>query len=149
MENIILENLLKSILIENKMIKVDNQIFPIKGMIGQGYHKQVFVINDEEKNKVIKVVRKDAKNIVSAFLSFEQAIENQKVLEELGLNYTKIIDFDKNKFYYRYLVQEKISNDGVNVADLIKNKKLNENDIYQIAEIVNKLEKDKKWQKLD
>jgi len=146
MENIILENLLKSILIGDKMIKIDEKIFPIKGMIGQGYHKQVFEIDDEKNDKVIKIVRKDAKNIVSAFLSFKQAIENQKVLEELGLNYTKIVDFDKSGPPYRFLIQEKIPDDSVSVADLIKNKKLNENDIYQIAEIVNKLEKDKKWQ---
>jgi len=144
MENIILENLLKSILIGDKMIKIDEKIFPIKGMIGQGYHKQVFEIDDEKNDKVIKIVRKDAKNIVSAFLSFKQAIENQKVLEELGLNYTKIVDFDKSGPPYRFLIQEKIPDDSVSVADLIKNKKLNENDIYQIAEIVNKLEKDKK-----
>ena len=146
MENIILENLLKSILIGEKIIKIDDKIFPITGMIGQGYHKQVFEIDDEKNDKVIKIVRKDAKNIVNAFLSFKQAIENQKVLEELGLNYTKIVDFDKNNSYYRYLIQEKIPSDGVCVAELIKDGELKENDIYQIAKIINKLEINKKWQ---
>jgi len=146
MENIILENLLKSILIGDKMIKIDEKIFPIKGMIGQGYHKQVFEIDDDKNDKVIKIVRKDAKNIVSAFLSFKQAIENQEVLKNFGVSYTKILDFDKKGELPRYLIEEKIPQKGVCISELIKNNGLTETDIRQIAEIVNKLEKDKKWQ---
>ena len=146
MENIILENLLKSILIGEKIIKIDDKIFPITGIIGQGYHKQVFEINDGKKDKVIKIVRKEAKDIASAFLSFKQAIENQEVLKNFGLNYTKIMDFDKKGELPRYLIEEKIPNNGVSVSELIKNNGLTEIDIRQIAEIVNKLEKDKKWQ---
>lgn len=145
MEDIILKNLLKSILIGEKIIKIEDQIFPIKRMIGQGHHKQVFEIDDEENNKVIKIVRKDAKDITSAFLSFEQAIDNQKVLKSLGLNYAKIIDFDK-KLPYRYLVQEKIPEQGVYVASLIRNNELDETDICQISKIINYLEREKKWQ---
>lgn len=146
MENIIFENLLKSILIEDKMIKIEGKIFPVKGMIGQGYHKQVFEIDDEKNDKVIKVVRKGAKNIASAFLSFKQAIENQKILQNLKVNYTKIIDFDKSGPVYRYLIEEKIPKKGICAAELIKGGNLEENDVYQIAKIINKSEIDKKWQ---
>jgi hypothetical protein len=146
MENKIYKNLSESILIKSKKIEIDKEVFLVKRMIGQGYHKQVFVIDDKKGDKVIKVVRKEAKNIISAFLSFEQAIKNQEVLEKLKLNFTKIIDFDKKGPPYRYLVEEKIPDSGICVSELIKNGTLEEDDVRQISEVVNNSEKDKKWQ---
>ena len=130
-------------MIDSKKIKIGNKIFLIKKMIGQGYHKQVFEIDN---NKVLKIIRKDSLNLNSAFLSFKQAIEYQHILKTHDVNYAEIIDFDNNGPPYCFLVQEKITEDGINVADLIKNQKLTESDIYQIAEIVNRFEIEKKWQ---
>jgi len=138
--------LLDSILVNDKNIKIDNQVFEIKGLMGQGYHKQVFKIGDKADNKVIKIVRKDVINIESAFLSFKQTIENQKILSKFGVNYAKIIDFDRKGPPYRFLIQEKIPSGGVSAAELIRDKKLSENDISQMAKIINKFEIGKEWQ---
>jgi hypothetical protein len=137
------KKLLDSISIDSQNIKIDELVFPIKGLVGQGYHKQVFEI---DKNKVLKIIRKDSLNLNSSFVSFRQAIEGQKILEKFGVNYAKIIDFDKKSVPYRFLIQEKIPNYGISVAELIKEKKLKENDVYQMATIVNKFEISKKWQ---
>lgn len=146
MKNKTLQQILESIKVMDSCIQIDKLIFPIKELIGQGYHKQVFEIDDKENNKVIKIIRKDSLNLESALFSFQQIIERQNILGDFGVNYAKIISFDKNGPPYRFLIQEKIPKDGISAVELIKNKTLDENDISQMAKIINKFELGKKWQ---
>ena len=113
MKDNFLEQILKSIKITGSYIQIDELKFRVKKMVGQGYHKQVFEIDDGENNKVIKIIRKEAEKIESALLSFQQAIENQKILDDFGVNYAKIVSFDKKGPPYRFLIQEKIAENGI------------------------------------
>lgn len=141
MEDKVLKQKLDSIEITNNYIQIDKSFFSIRKLLGQGYHKQVFEI---DKNKVLKIVRKDSSNLSNAFLSFQQAIEGQKILDEFGINYAKIIDFDKEGYPYRFLIQERIN--GISAAELIRQGDLEEKDIKQMAEVINSFEIDGKWQ---
>ncbi|MDD4937945.1 MAG: methyltransferase domain-containing protein [Candidatus Shapirobacteria bacterium] len=140
------QSLLDSIKIKNESIKIDDQEFPIGKLLGQGEHKQVYLLNDGENNKVIKIPRKDKTTFYSAFSSIQQSIEKQYVLEKFGVKYMKIYGYDGNNSPYRFLIQEKIPTGSICASDLIKNGELKEENIAQMAEIINKFENSKEWQ---
>jgi len=140
------QSLIDSIDIDDHKIIIDGIEFKIDGLLGQGQHKQVFLIDDEENNRVLKIVRKDKTTFYSAFSSLQQSIERQYILDELGVNHMKIYDYDRNGPPYRYLIQEKIPHGSINAAELIKKGLLTETDIAQMAAIINRCETERLWQ---
>lgn len=110
-----------------------------------GTKKLIFRLKDRPK-EILKVVRGDTRNDHNVFKSMFQTIERQRVLREMGTPHLPILDYDQKGPPYRYLIQEAAPEGSVNAADLIKEGKLTETDIRQIAEIVNRYEKGKTWQ---
>jgi len=145
-ESVDFQSLLDSIKIKNNSIKIDNKEFPIGDFQGQGQHKQVYLIDDGKNNKVIKIVRKDMTTFYSAFSSIQQSIEKQYVLEEFGVKYMRVFNYDKSGPPYRFLIQEKIPKGSICASELIMNGELKEENVAQMAEIVNKFENSKQWQ---
>lgn len=139
-------SLLDSIKIKNESIKIDQQEFPKGELLGRGQHKEVYLVDDGENNKVIKIVRKDMTTFYSAFSSLQQSVERQHILDNFGVKYMKIYDYDKNGPPYRFLVQEKIPKGSLCASELIVNGELKEENIAQMAQIVNVFENSKQWQ---
>lgn len=140
------QSLLDSIKINNNSIKIDDKEFLVGDLQGQGQHKQVYLIDDGKKNKVIKIVRKDMTTFYSAFSSIQQSIEKQYVLEDFGVKYMRVFNYDKSGPPYRFLIQEKIPKGSICASELIMNGELKEENVAQMAQIVNKFENSKQWQ---
>jgi ubiquinone/menaquinone biosynthesis C-methylase UbiE len=140
------QSLLDSVEIGNNAVIIDGKEIKIDGLVGQGQHKQVFLVDDGEKNKVLKVVRKDKTTFYSAFSSLQQSIERQYILDNLGVKHMRVYDYDRSGPPYRYLIQERIPEGSTNAADLIRNGNLTETDVSQMAEVINKYENGKQWQ---
>ncbi len=99
-----------------------------------------------DTSKVLKIVRADTYNLHNVFKSIYQIIERQNVLDAYETPHVHLLSHDGPKPPYRYLIQEDIPKGSVNAAELIKGHALKEDDIRQMAEIVNKYEKKKEWQ---
>lgn len=138
--------LLDSIKIEEGVIKIDESEFVIGKFLGQGQHKQVYELVGENSDKVIKVIRKDKATFHGAFTSIQQAVERQYILEGMGVNYMRICDYDRKGPPYRYIIQEKAPSDSVSAASLIQNGLMTEENVAQMAKIINKFELSKEWQ---
>ncbi len=139
-------SLLDSIKVKNESIKIDQQEFPKGELLGRGQHKEVYLVDDGENDKVIKIVRKDMTTFYSAFSSLQQSVERQYVLDNFGVKYMKIYDYDRNGPPYRFLIQEKIPKGSICASELIINGELKEENVAQMAQIVNGFENSKQWQ---
>jgi len=139
-------SLLDSIIVKNDSIKIDNREFPKGELLGRGQHKEAYLLDDGENDKVIKIVRKDMTTFYSAFSSLQQSVERQFVLKNFGVKYMKIYDYDKSGPPYRFLIQEKIPKGSICASDLIINGELKEENVAQMAQIVNGFENSKQWQ---
>jgi len=138
--------LLDSIKIEEGLIRIDEREFVIGKFLGQGQHKQVYELVGENSEKVIKVIRKDKATFHGAFTSIQQAVERQYVLEEMGVNFMGICDYDREGPPYRYIIQEKAPSDSVSAASLIQNGLMTEENVAQMARVINRFEMSKEWQ---
>ena len=58
----------------------------------------------------------------------------------------KILEIDPSGPPQRYFIQERVAEDSVSAADLIRQGKLSEEDIKQMAEYISAFELEKKWQ---
>ena len=95
---------------------------------------------------VLKVVRSDTRNDHNVFKSMFQIVERQEVLDEFKVPHFSIVESDPEGPPYRYVVQESAPAGALSAAGLILEGALTEEDIHQIAEIVNRVEKSKQWQ---
>lgn len=138
--------LLDSVKVKNDSIKVDNQEFPKGELLGRGQHKEVYLVDDGKNDKVIKIVRKDMTTFYSAFSSLQQSVERQFVLDNFGVKYMKTYDYDKSGPPYRFLIQEKIPKGSICASDLVTNGELKEENVAQMAQIINAFENSKQWQ---
>jgi hypothetical protein len=139
-------SLLDSIKVGDDSIKIDNQEFPKGELLGQGQHKEVYLLDDGKNDKVIKIVRKDMTTFYSAFSSLQQSVERQYILHNFGVKYMRIYDYDKNGPPYRFLIQEKIPKGSICASELITNGELKEENVAQMAQIINAFENSKQWQ---
>lgn len=110
-----------------------------------GTKKSIFRLKNKP-GQLLKVVRADTHNDHNVFKSMYQTIERQRVLREMSTPHLKVFDFDPNGPPYRYLIQEAAPEGAENAADLVRDGKLTETDIAQMAKIVNEYEKGKTWQ---
>jgi ubiquinone/menaquinone biosynthesis C-methylase UbiE len=140
------EKLLETVSLEDGLIRIGDKTIKIGEYIGKGQHKKVYLFDDGNNDKVVKIVRKDKTTFYSAFSSLQQSIERQQVLEDMGVKYMRIYDYDKKGPPYRYLIQEKIPEGSICAADLITNGEISEIDIKQMAEVINGFENGKEWQ---
>jgi len=139
-------SLLDSIKVKNDSIKIDNQEFPKGELLGRGQHKEAYLLDDGKNDKVIKIVRKDMTTFYSAFSSLQQSVERQYVLDNFGVKYMKTYDYDRSGPPYRFLIQEKIPKGSICASELIINGELIEENVAQMAQIVNEFENSKQWQ---
>ncbi len=126
-------------------IKIGDKEFQIEPEPILGTKKLVWRLRDDP-NRVLKVVRSDTLNDHNVFKSMYQMIGRQDVLEEMGTPYLKILEYDEAGPPYRYVVQEAAPDGAPSAAQLIGKGELNEEDIRQMAAIVNAYEKGKQWQ---
>lgn len=110
-----------------------------------GSKKMVFRLK-ENPNLLLKVVRGDTNNNHNVFKSMHQIVRRQHILKQMDTPHFRVIDFDREGPPYRYIVQESAPTNAVSAADLIKERKLTDEDIKAISKIVNSYEMGKKWQ---
>jgi ubiquinone/menaquinone biosynthesis C-methylase UbiE len=132
--------------LENEVVKIGNQEFQIDRESIEIGTKKIILRLKEHPDLVLKFVRNDTHNDHNVFKSMYQTIERQKILDELNVPHLDIVDSDHDGPPFRYVIQERAPEGSRSAADLIEQGSLTEEDIKQIAEIVNKFEKGKKWQ---
>jgi hypothetical protein len=128
---------------DNGIVRIGELAFHVIGKPIIGTKKVVFLLDD---GRVLKVVRDDTINTINALTSFFQIIERASILTDYGVPSLDICDYDRIGPPYRYLIQNSLSENSISAVDLIREGNLSEDDIRQIAEIVNKFEKNKQWQ---
>jgi len=132
--------------LEKEVVTIGDQEFQIDRESMKIGTKKIILRLKEHPDLILKFVRNDTRNNHNVFKSMYQIIERQKILDEFGVQHFKIVDSDKQDPPFCYVVQEKAPDNAFSAADLIMQGSLTEEDIRQIAEIVNKFEKSKKWQ---
>ncbi|MFA6437250.1 MAG: methyltransferase domain-containing protein [Candidatus Paceibacterota bacterium] len=135
-----------SVDLEREVVNIGGQEFQIDRESIKIGTKKIILRLKEYPDLVLKFVRGDTRNDHNVFKSMYQIIERQKTLDEFGVPHLNIIDSDKEGPPFRYVIQERAPEGAPSAADLIMQGNLTEEDIKQIAEIVNKFEKSKKWQ---
>ncbi len=130
---------------EQGQVEIGEEVFAVKGTPLVGAKKICFWLQGDVP-LVLKTVRPDAHNLHTAFRSLFQSVERQGVLEEYGVPYLPFVKMDPEGPPYRYIVQQ-AAPEGAIVADqLVREGRLTERDIAQIAEVVNKCESGRLWQ---
>ena len=128
---------------EDGKVRIDEKVFEIAHVPPLlGSKKMAFQLKD--KPLMLKLVRPNTNNHHNAFKSLFQTIDRQKVLEEYRVPHTKVLEYDAKGPPYRYLVQEMA--EGESIAELIRADLLTEEDVRQMAEIINRFEKGRVWQ---
>lgn len=140
------KKLFASIKIDKGLVEINGERFKVKGEDPLVGTKKLIFRLKENPDRILKVIRSDTRNDHNVFKSMYQTIERQRILREMKTPHLAILDYDQKGPPYRYLIQEAAPEGAENVADLIKEDKLSEEDIAQIAKIVNKYEKGKTWQ---
>ncbi len=129
---------------EKAAISVDDITFEVESPIpAVGDKKMVFRVKN--KSEVLKIVRLDTRNPHNSFKSMLQTIERGNILEEYGVPHARVTNRDPEGPPFRWFTQERIEG-GTSAAELIANGELTESDVRQLAELVNKFEKNKLWQ---
>ncbi|MDP8234157.1 MAG: methyltransferase domain-containing protein [Candidatus Saelkia tenebricola] len=142
------QNLFDSITIDSErgIVRIDDNEFLVDmDSVKISSKHVVFELKDRE-GYVLKIVRSDTRSAHNVFKSMYQIVERQDILDEFGIPYLKVAEFDTAGPPYRYVVQEAALEGSISAADLILNGELSEVDILQIAEIVNRFEKSKQYQ---
>lgn len=131
---------------EHRQMRIGSTYFDIELYVGEGKHKKVYRIKAHGKHLLLKVIRTEEKDVHNVFKSMTQAIDRQEVLREYGVEAMPIVDFDRSGPPYRWLMQEELPAGSVYVSELIREGKLTERDVRQVADIVNRFELGKQWQ---
>ena len=124
--------------------RIGDHEFLIKNKVGTGSHKIGYVL--DSGTEVIKIVRSDRANLHGIFKSLQQMIERQPILDDFHVPYMPITEKDPEGPPYRYVVQERIPEGSHSAAELILQNQLVEDDIKQMAAIINVFELSKKYQ---
>jgi SAM-dependent methyltransferase len=130
---------------EAKKVAIDDKDFAIADIGITGTKKHVFHLAGDDR-LILKVVRDDTLNTHNVFRSMYQIIERQGVLDEYQTPHLQILEHDQTSTACRYLIQQDVPEGSRCAASLIQSGSLTEDDIRQMAEIVNKYEKNKEWQ---
>ena len=130
---------------ENKKVNIDKNEFVYESGPIVGTKKLIFRLSGEPP-RILKIVRSDTYNDHNVFKSMYQIINRQNVLEKLETPHLKILEYDLEGPPYRYVVQEAATEDSVSAAELIEKEQITEEDIKQMAKIINTCEKSKEWQ---
>jgi ubiquinone/menaquinone biosynthesis C-methylase UbiE len=130
---------------EGKTVQIDDREYPFSEKPIVGTKKIVFQLEGNPK-RVLKIVRSDTHNDHNAFKAVYQAIERQSVLEEMRTPHLKIVERDPGSPPWRYVIQEALPEGSISAAKLIELGKISEEDVKQMADVINKYEKGKEWQ---
>jgi ubiquinone/menaquinone biosynthesis C-methylase UbiE len=130
---------------EGKVVKIDDKEYLLSGKPIIGTKKMVFQLEGSPK-RVLKIVRSDTHNDHNAFKTMYQTIERQSVLQGMNTPHLKIIERDPGNPPWRYVIQEALPEGSVSAAELIESGEISEEDVKQMAEIINRYEKGKEWQ---
>lgn len=110
-----------------------------------GTKKIIFGLQGEPL-RVLKIARADTRNDHNVFTSMFQIVERQDVLRRYKTPHLKIVEHDSGGPPFRYVVQEAVPKGAISAADLIRKGMFGEEDIKQMARVVNAYEKGKEWQ---
>jgi len=110
----------------------------------KGSKKMVFHLKNDP-TKMLKVVRTDTPNHAAVFKAMREAVQFEDVLESHHVPHLRILSVDQAT-PTRYVYQEAISPGSQCAADLIRNNELSEDDVRQMAEIVNSFEREGTYQ---
>ncbi len=130
---------------EDPKVDIGDVSFPAEMPPFCGSRQFCFRLKDHP-GAVLMIPRGDTRNHHNAFRSLFQIVDRRQILEDYGTPHMKVLDFDRSGPPYRYMVQEAIPEGAVCAADLIRNGKLSEEDVRQMAEIVNRYEEEQVWQ---
>lgn len=131
---------------ENNKVRIGDHEFEVESTEPLvGTKKFVFRLHGG-RPCVLKVVRPDTYNDHNVFKSMYQVIERQKILRHYKTPHLKIIEHDPEGPPFRYVVQEAVPENALSAVDLIQKDMLKEEDVKQMAKIINAYEKGKEWQ---
>jgi SAM-dependent methyltransferase len=126
-------------------VQIDDKEYIFSGSPIIGTKKIIFHLEGIPE-RVLKIVRSDTHNDHNAFKTVYQTIERQSVLEEMSTPHLKIIEHDPGDPPWRYVLQEALPEGSVSAAELIESGEISEEDVRQMAEVINRYEKGKEWQ---
>lgn len=110
-----------------------------------GSKKKIFRLAGEPP-RVLKIVRDDTRNDHNVFKSMYQVMARQEILRSMDVPHLAILESDPAAPPSRYLVQEAVPDGSRSAAELVAQAGLTQDDIRQMAKIVNAFEQGKQWQ---
>jgi len=140
------DDLLSSIVVSSDRVDIDGQSFAIDSSFKRVGSKRIVYRLAGGEGLVLKVPNPSALNLHNAFKAMHQTIDRQQILYDAKVPTLEIVDYDKKGPPYRYLVQRALPEGAECAADLIREGRLSEEDVRQMAGIVNHFERSKKWQ---
>lgn len=138
-ESIHYDELPKIVSIEDKTFRIDTSLHI------EGSKREVFGLRDRT-DTVLKIPRRSGLNMHNSFKAMLQTLERTEILEEYNVPHARLLEYDTKGPPYRYLVQERLPESAPSAAALITQNELTENDVRQMAEIINEFERKKEWQ---
>lgn len=136
---------------EEHIVKIGDREFRIDPKSRRQGTKKICYALEDDPTQVIKFARGDTLNLHSVFRSFQQTIESQDILDTYQVPRAKILDWDgKEENHhgppYCYFLQECVASKGPLAADLIRRGEIIEEDVKQMAEMINKFEDERVYQ---
>lgn len=131
----------------NQVVSIGDLNFPVDPEFGrlEGSKKNVYRLA-EDPSKVLKVVRTNALNDHALFKSMFQSVAREDVLDAYKVPHVRILEKDSEGPPYRYFIQEAAPENALSAAELIRDSALTEEDVKQMARMVNEFELKKEFQ---
>lgn len=124
-------------------VRIGTAIFPVLGPPTLGTKKRLYRLADR---RILKIPRRDTHSHHNVFKSLYQIVERQGVLQTNTVPHCRLLEADKGGPPYRYVVQEAVPDGSVSATELVLTDALTENDVRQMAAIVNRFENEREWQ---
>lgn len=124
-------------------VRVAGAVFPVLGPPMVGTKKRLYRLPD---HRILKIPRRDTHSHHNVFKSLYQIVERQGVLQANKVPHCRLLDADKDGPPYRYVVQEAVPDGAISAAELVRTDALTEDDVRQMAAMVNRFEREREWQ---
>lgn len=131
---------------EHSVVTIGSRVFKLDPTkpIATGTKKTVYHLADQRN--VLKVPSLESFNVHGAFKAILQSVERVNVLRSYGIPHLPILEKDPEGPPYRYFIQQRIPDGSLSAVDLLKAGELTENDVRQMAQVVNTCELGRIWQ---
>ncbi len=131
---------------DGRTVRIGGQLFAVAPASRRQGRKKIVYALAGDPARVLKLVRPDTLNHHNAFKAMQQTIERRQILEQNYVPHARVLQWDPEGPPYCYLVQERLPADAVSVAGLILEAGLTEDNVRQMAEIVNRFEDGRLYQ---